>query len=195
MLSFESKHLSTHNETFSFRWPRKSDWQRDALTMQIGGCVIQEGGDSRNPWLSRFVFVEKTPCSKLGANDPKWFRGVESEILYLPPPKNPNLEPTVNDVLRVEKISDYTFHLENTFMLLSIRGWISPARKCLLLKSGIVGCTENMESTLLKPSKRYGRRRGKGSVTLWNLWSTWKHDENVSKVKRIPIRARKSTGR
>lgn len=27
--------------TFASHWPRKSDWQRDALAMQIGGCVIQ----------------------------------------------------------------------------------------------------------------------------------------------------------
>lgn len=47
-----------------------------------------------------------------------------------------------------------------------------------------------IEQTLREEGER---ERGRGSVTLWNLWSTWKHDENVSKVKRIPIRARKST--
>lgn len=96
-------------------------------------------------------------------------------------------------ITRWENFGLYFSSREHVYATLDT--WLNFARKCLLLKSGTVGCTENMESTLLKPSKRYGRRRGKGSVTLWNLWSTWKHDENVSKVKRIPIRARKSTGR
>lgn len=123
--------------------------------MQIGGCVIHEGRDSRNPWLSRFVFVEKTPCSKLAANDSKMILGIlESKILYLYPhhrkiPCRPQAY-RERSIISVEKISD-TFSSRWKFRWkLRMRGWIPRKYTCLLSKSGIVGCTENMEKRAFK---------------------------------------------